>query len=159
MTITVAPNPNPQWVDDSRIDLDVILPTGERARYTADWGDMLEEGRNLFDMARSGDFGAVAPAPEPPAEDPQWANFVAAVRETAAFSRLRYASRQSLVANALATELRILLGEAAAGNPSITEMQALFDAFPLSKEEKGEVDKLLNIFFIPLNTVEELSRG
>jgi hypothetical protein len=86
---------------------------------------------------------AVATPPPPPPAD--WAGLLVALRDTNVFARLRGQARLNVEANAVATELRTLLGEAALGLVQADAIQALItDVAPTIPE--GERDRLRTLF-------------
>jgi hypothetical protein len=92
------------------------------------------------------------PADPPPPPGPDWRGFLAALRTTTVFAALRGQARQDVAANALATELRTALGEAALGLVDAATIQALLDELwpSLDATERGEILAGVEAFHIPL---------
>jgi hypothetical protein len=84
--------------------------------------------------------------------EPDWRGFLAALRGTTVFSGLRAQSRVDVGANALATELRTTLGEAALGMADAAVIQRLVNelAPSLSAAQKTELATLITANNIPL---------
>ena len=89
------------------------------------------------------------PPPPPPAD---WRGFLAALRSTSVFAGLRGQARADVGANALATELRTLLGEAALGMAEPEAVQELLDELvpTLNEAQIGEIQAGATAFNIPL---------
>jgi hypothetical protein len=86
------------------------------------------------------------------APGPDWRGFLGALRTTSVFAALRGQARQDVAANALATELRTALGEAALGLVDAATIQALLDELwpSLDATERGEILAGVEAFHIPL---------
>jgi hypothetical protein len=86
------------------------------------------------------------------APGPDWRGFLGALRTTTVFAALRGQARQDVAANALATELRTALGEAALGLVDAATIQALLDELwpSLDATERGEILAGVEAFHIPL---------
>lgn len=89
------------------------------------------------------------PPPPPPAD---WRGFLAALRGTTVFSDLRVGARTDVATNALATELRTTLGEAALGLVEPQVIQGLLDELlpSLTPPKRTEIGDLITQFNIPL---------
>jgi hypothetical protein len=92
------------------------------------------------------------PADPPPPPSPDWRGFLASLRDTTVFAGLRGAARADVAANALATELRLALGEAALGMADLETIQALLgELLPtLSESQVAEIAAAIEEFHIPL---------
>lgn len=92
------------------------------------------------------------PADAPPLPPADWRGFLAALRGTTVFSALRSQARTDVAANALATELRTVLGEAALGMAEPAVVQALVtELLPsLSAPQIEEIATAAAAFHIPL---------
>jgi hypothetical protein len=95
---------------------------------------------------------APEPADPPPPPGPDWRGFLAALRDTTVFQGLRGAARADVATNALATELRLALGEAALGMADIDSTQALLgELLPtLDEPQVAEIATAIEEFHIPL---------
>jgi hypothetical protein len=89
---------------------------------------------------------------EEAAPKPDWRGFLQALRRTTVFAALRGQARMDVAANALATELRTALGEAALGLVDAATIQALLDELwpSLDATERGEILAGVEAFHIPL---------
>lgn len=83
---------------------------------------------------------------------PKWKNFLKDLRETSTFGAMRASSRLDIYANALATEIRTELGEAALGISTEGHIQPLLDelVLGLSTSQIGEISDLISLHNIPL---------
>jgi hypothetical protein len=83
---------------------------------------------------------------------PDWRGFLAALRDTTVFQGLRGQARADVGANALATELRLALGEAALGMADIDSIQALLEELlpTLDEPQVAEIAAAIEEFHIPL---------
>lgn len=83
---------------------------------------------------------------------PDWRGFLNALRGTSVFTNLRSQARQDVAANALATELRTNLGEAAQGYPTVSVIQQLVnELYPsLTTQQVAEIQTAITAFKIPL---------
>jgi hypothetical protein len=92
------------------------------------------------------------PADPPPPPGPDWRGFLAALRDTTVFQGLRGAARADVAANALATELRLALGEAALGLVDVESIQALLSELlpTLDEPQVAEIATAIEEFHIPL---------
>lgn len=88
--------------------------------------------------------------PEP--VGPDWKGFLSGLRTTTVFGALRQRARNNVQANALATELRTVLGEAALGFPQVEAIQGLVDelAPSLTPEQIAEIVTVVTANNIPL---------
>jgi hypothetical protein len=113
-------------------------PSGEWAAYQ-DW-------------LAAGNTPGPAPEPTPETPSPDWRGFLAALRDTSAFLQLRGAARIDVATNALATELRLALGEAALGMVDLETVQTLLNELwpTLSSEDRATVMSLISGYHIPL---------
>lgn len=84
--------------------------------------------------------------------EPDWRSFLADLKTTSAFTVLQTAASQALNINAVATELRLLLGEAALGNPDPAGIQALLPAVAsvLTPVQLQEIATAITQWHIPL---------
>lgn len=91
------------------------------------------------------------PPPPPPAD---WRGFLNALKQTTVFTTLRGNARADVAANALATEMRTALGEAALGLVDSLTIQALLDELipTLTNEQVVEIQDLITANNIPLVT-------
>ena len=89
------------------------------------------------------------PLPPPPAE---WGEFLKSLRKTSVFDTLKSLSRIDIGANAIATELRTELGEAALGISTEGDIQPLLNELSvgLTTSQKQEISDLIDIHHIPL---------
>lgn len=117
-----------------------VIPPDERNRAYRDYLDWLAKG-NTPD-----------PADPPAPPSPEWGKFLQSLRQTTVFTLLRAQSRVDIEANALATELRTELGEAALGISTSGNIQPLLDvlAVGLTTSQKQEISDLIDIHYIPL---------
>lgn len=92
------------------------------------------------------------PADPPPPLPADWRGFLAALRITTVFTSLRGQARADVAANALATELRTVLGEAALGMAEPAVIQGLLDelAPSLTAGQLAELSSLFTTYRIPL---------
>lgn len=83
---------------------------------------------------------------------PKWKQFLTSLRSTETFTLLRSQARVSIEANALATELRTELGEAASGISTAGNIQPLLDQLSvgITTSQKQEILDLITIYHIPL---------
>lgn len=164
MTVyTIPSDANPSWAntEQTRISLDVEFAFlgGERVRFTADPTDAAAEyAAEIFNRAAAGEFGPVAdfvPQSRPPEAD--WRGFLQAMRTTTVFAALRGQARADVAANALATELRTALGEAALGMVEADTIQALVDELlpSLTPQQVAEIQAGIVAFGAPL-TIESV---
>lgn len=65
MAIVAAANPRYAREDNSILDLDVTLDTGEQISFTASPLDLAEHGRLLWEKAQNGEFGPIQPYEAP----------------------------------------------------------------------------------------------
>lgn len=91
-------------------------------------------------------------ADPPPPPSPEWREFLKSLRETSVFSNLKAQARVNIEANALATELRTELGEAALGISTEGNIQPLLDELSvgITTSQKQEISNLITIHYIPL---------
>lgn len=84
--------------------------------------------------------------------DPDWKEFLKGLMQTNVFTSVRQLSRVDVGANAIATELRTSLGEAAFGFAEPIVIQSLFDELSssLSQSELTEIDNLVQLNRIPI---------
>ncbi len=92
------------------------------------------------------------PADPPSPPPPDWSGFLAAVKSTSVFSNLRQRSRANVTDNAIATELRTLLGEAALGLVDADAVQEILDGIgpTFTPPERQGLQDLFTIYRIPL---------
>lgn len=154
----VPENPNPAWAntEHTRLDLDVVFrhigPGAVRLTVSNSTAEP-DYVQSLFARAAGGEFGEVAPYVEQEvAPEPQWRDFLAALRATSVFATLRGQARVDVAVNALATELRTVLGEAALGMVEVAEVQELLDELlpTLTPEQVAEIEAGIAAFSIPL---------
>jgi len=136
------------------IDLQVKFPAlgPTPVWFTASPNDSAAHGREIHARALQGEFGPIAPAAAEPPLPPDWRGFLLAVKGTTIYQGLQEAAGLDLAANAIATELRLLLGEAALGMPdtaAIQEKLALIAA-GLAPEDLQEIGGLIEAYLIPL---------
>lgn len=86
------------------------------------------------------------------ANGPKWKEFLLSLTQTVVFQNVRQLSRVNVESNAIATELRTSLGEAALGFPEVSIIQSLFDELipALSQQELNEIDTLIESNNIPI---------
>jgi hypothetical protein len=94
------------------------------------------------------------PADPPPPPGPDWRGFLQALRTTTVFASLRGQARQDVAANALATELRTALGEAALGLVEADAIQGLLNELlpNLAPQQVVEIQAAITANNIPLIT-------
>jgi len=115
---------NPQHVSDGLIDVTVTFPSIGEVRYTASREDpTVPHSEELYTRALAGEFGVIAPAPEPPAPAPDYLAFWDALMVSTVYASIREQSFVSLPMNTLATELIALLGDAKAGRANEAAIQ------------------------------------
>lgn len=125
---------------------------GDATVDTAAWATYRQA---LRDVPAQPGFPLDVTWPTPPdtsAPGPDWRGFLAAVRQTSVFTQLRGSARADVAANALATELRTVLGEAALGMAEPAVVQGLLDelAPSLDAGQKSELSALFTTYRIPL---------
>lgn len=88
------------------------------------------------------------------APGPDWRGFLEALRDTTVFAALRSQARVNVEANALATELRAALGEAALGLVDMDTIQGLLNELlpTLPPEQIAEIQGGIAAFNIPLTS-------
>ena len=88
------------------------------------------------------------------ANPPRWREFLVALRSTEVFAALRTQARSDVATNALATELRTLLGEAALGLAEPAAVQELMgELLPaLTPGQVAEIDAAIAATNVPLTT-------
>lgn len=93
------------------------------------------------------------PADPPPPPDADWRGFLDALRSSTVFAALRGQARLDVGANALATELRLALGEAALGMADPESIQVLLgELLPtLDAGQVSEIATAVETFNIPLS--------
>jgi len=89
---------------------------------------------------------------------PNWREFLNSLKQTTIVQDLRNASRVDVASNALATELRLALGEAALGLVDIPIIQVLLNELwsSLTEIEKETIITLVLQYNIPLQSPEEI---
>lgn len=92
------------------------------------------------------------PADPLPPPDADWREFLNALKSSTVFAALRGQARLDVGANALATEMRLALGEAALGMADLESIQSLLEELlpTLSEEQVSEVATAIEQFNIPL---------
>lgn len=130
MEYTVDPSTaNPQHIDDGFIDVTVTFSTIGEVRYTAARYDpLVPHSEEIYARAIAGEFGPIAPAPEPPAPDPNYVAFWNAMMVSTVYASIREQSFVSLPMNTLATEFIALIGDAKNGRPNETAIQQSMNA-------------------------------
>ena len=85
---------------------------------------------------------------------PDWKGFLTALKETTVFQNLKDAARIDVSANALATELRLALGEAALGLVDIETIQSLLEDLwvMITESEQESILTLSALYHIPLQS-------
>jgi hypothetical protein len=123
-----------------RLSDNAFIPQAPGNRDYAEYLEWLEAGNEPL------------PAPEPPAPGPDWRGFLAALRDTSVFQELRDQARADVGANALATELRIAMGEAALGLVDVDAIQVLLvELWPsITEAQQNTILALAATHFIPL---------
>lgn len=138
---------------DARLRSSDWTQFGDAAVDTAAWAAYRQALRDVPDQPG---FPFDVTWPEPPAAEggsvPRWRPFLAALQASETFTALRGLSRSSISANALATELRLALGEAALGKPDVPSLQALVaELIPLlDTTQLNEIAGLLQTYSIPI---------
>ena len=125
-----------------------IVRLSDNAQIPVDPGN--SDYREYLDWLAGGSIPEPAdPAPPPPAD---WHGFLTALRDTPVFQSLRGAARVDVAANALATELRLALGEAALGMVDVEGVQSLLsELWPaLSSADREAIVALVLKHRIPL---------
>lgn len=108
--------------------------------------------QDYLDWLAAGNTPEPADPPPPPPAD--WRSFLTDLRQTTVFSSLQGQARVDVAANALATELRTTLGEAALGLVEPEVIQGLLDELlpTLTTEQIAEIDAAIAVHNIPLAT-------
>jgi hypothetical protein len=116
---------NPQHVADGLIDVTVTFPSTGEVRYTASREDSTApHSEELYARALAGEFGPIAPAPEPPPSAPDYLAFWDALMVSTVYGSIREQSFVSLPMNTLATEFIALIGDAKAGRANEAAIQS-----------------------------------
>lgn len=125
-----------------------ILRLSDRVVIPVDPGN--RDYEEYLGWVAAGNTSQPADPPPPPTAD--WRGFLEAMRETTVFAALRGQARANVAANALATELRTALGEAALGMVDEAPMQLLLSELlpSLTLAQKAEIQAGINAYSIPL---------
>jgi hypothetical protein len=129
---SIPENPNPvyNFGSNDTLDIDVYFPhLGEVVRFTAAKSDPgWEHSEELYARALAGEFGPIAPAPEPPPSAPDYLAFWDALMVSTVYGSIREQSFVSLPMNTLATEFIALIGDAKAGRANEAAIQGSMSA-------------------------------
>lgn len=143
--------------------IETNLANGKPVGILSSWATYRQELRDLPETVVDPDNPIF---PIPPTEEqtnqelqiileqsPEWKQFLLALTQTTVFTNVRQLSRVDVGANALATELRTSLGEAALGFAEPMIIQGLFNELipSLTVQELTEIGSLIQIHRIPLS--------
>lgn len=122
------------------VDTGQYIPADPQNRQYIKYLSWLEAGNEPFDP------------PLPPPPSPNWKGFLIALRSTSVFNSLREASRLDISFTALASELRITLGEAALGAAEPPIIQGLVNELipHLTTEQLLELQTVVAEYNVPL---------
>jgi hypothetical protein len=124
-----------------RLSDGLLIPTQMRNRAYREYLAWVDAGNTT------------TPADPPPPPPADWPGFLAALKASDVFTMLRAESRVDTAVNALATELRLELTDAARGAPDVAALEGLVGELSplLTAPQRAGIDTLLAAYHVPLD--------